>query len=113
MTRPWVVALISLYPAKTGWAHAQSDCEKRCALNYSHTRYPSDQRICRESPDPGRCIKETMDNVKEYCRIGCAAGFKGEDNTSPNRLPKDAIKVEPPPPKPPKGTPSSATGHRG
>lgn len=103
---------ILLFGSVPAWS--QSDCEKRCVLNYNHTRYPSDQRICMESPSPGRCIKETMDNAKEYCRIGCAAGFKGEDKSSrTNRLPADAIKVEPKPPKPAKGTPSSVIGDRG
>lgn len=106
--------LIAILLSGTSPAWSQSDCEKRCILNYNHTRYPSDQRICMDSPSPGRCIKETMNNAKEYCRIGCAAGFKGEDKSSrTNRLPADAIKVEPKPPKPAKGTPSSVTGDRG
>jgi hypothetical protein len=105
------LAVVMMLGTSPAWS--QSDCEKRCILNYNHTRYPSDQRICMESPSPGRCIKETMDNAKEYCRIGCAAGFKGENNSSrANRLPPDAIKVEPLSPKPPKGTPSSVIGHR-
>ena len=52
-------------------AWADTDCVRLCRSDYQSTRWPSDQRMCTRTSAYGRCVEETLQNVKIYCAQRC------------------------------------------